>query len=198
MFIREITSLVIAALLLTGGVVSAAQVTEYGVQPTEEQKITLTKEEARAIALNHAGANEADVIWERSEYEVEKGVPEWDIDFRSGDWEYDYEIHAETGAVIKSEKEYDPVKPAAKPAETQPPKTEAPATEKLSAEEAKAIALKHAGLEAGRVKGLRAEYDLDDGVPEWEVEFYTDGMEYDYEIHAETGKIRSWDKERND
>ena len=205
MFIREITGLVIAALLLTGGVVSAAQVTEYGVQPTEEQKITLTKEEARAIALNHAGLTEADVSWERSEYELERGTPEWDVDFRSGDWEYDYEINAETGAVIKGEKEYDPVKvPAAtqptenKPAETQPPKEETPVAKKLTEEEAKAIALKHAGLEAGQVKGLRAEYDLDDGVPEWEVEFYADGMEYDYEIHAETGKIRSWDKERND
>ena len=49
-----------------------------------------------------------------------------------------------------------------------------------------------------QVKGLRAEYDGDDRVPEWEVEFYADGLEYDYEIHAKTGEIRSWDKERND
>jgi uncharacterized membrane protein YkoI len=295
MFIREITGLVIAALLLTGGVATASQVTEYGAQPAEELKIILTQEEARAIALNHAGLTEADVTWGRGEYEVERGTPEWDVDFRSGDWEYDYEIHAETGAVIKGEKEYDPVKvPAAtqpaenKPAETQPPKeetpaakklteeeakaivlkhagvaeaeviwerseyevergipewdidfrsgdweydyevnaetgaviksekeydpvkaptstkpaetpkTETPKTEKLTAEEAKNAALKHAGLKASQVKGLRAEYDVDDGVPQWDVEFYADGFEYDYEIHAESGKIRSWDKDRDD
>ena len=215
MFIREITALVIAALLLTGGVATASQVTEYGAQPAEELKITLTQEEARAIALDHAGLTEAEVKWERSEHEMERGVPEWDIDFRSGDWEYDYEIQAETGAVIKSEKEYDPVKvPAStKPAETQPPKTEPPKTEqpkaetpkketskteKLTADQAKNVALNHAGLKASQVKGLRAEYDVDDGIPEWDVEFYADGFEYDYEIHAESGKIRSWDKERDD
>ena len=198
MFIREITGLVIAALLLTGGVATASQVTEYGAQPAEELKIILTQEEARAIALNHAGLTEADVTWGRGEYEVERGTPEWDVDFRSGDWEYDYEIHAETGAVIKGEKEYDPVKvPAAtQPAENKPAET--PKTEKITAEEAKNAALKHAGLKASQVKGLRAEYDVDDGVPQWDVEFYADGMEYDYEIHATSGKILSWDKDRDD
>lgn len=109
MIVRMIASVVIAALLVTGGAVSVSQVTEYGVQPLKEtMQTTLTREEAEAIAL------------------------------------------------------------------------------------------KHAGLTAEKVKGLRAEYDRDDGVPEWEVEFYSGNMEYDYEIHAETGKILSWDQERDD
>lgn len=282
MSIRLIASVVIAALLMTGGAVSAAPVTEYGVQPIKEiAQETLTQAEAEAIALEHAGLTREEVTGLRSEYDVERGTPEWDVDFRSGDWEYDYEVNARTGSVIKGEKEYDPVKvkPAApekpatpkKPAETKTltgeeaqaiamkhagltaaevtglrseydvdrgishwdidfrsgdweydyevnaktgevlksekeydPVKPAPAVKeekpaaKLTAEEAKAAALKHAGLTASQVKGLRAEYDVDDGVPEWEVEFYADGMEYDYEIHAETGKIRSWDKERDD
>ena len=208
MRIQFIAAVVIAALLMTGGVVTAAQVTEYGAQPTEEQKTTLTKEEAKNIALKHAGLKETEITGLRIEYDVERGAPEWDIDFRSGDWEYDYEIYAETGAVIKGEKEYDPVK-ATEPApqETQPPKESAPQetkvtepakTETISAEEAKAIALKHAGLTESQVKGLWAEYDVDDGIPEWDVEFYAGGMEYDYEIHAQTGAIRSWEKERDD
>ena len=192
MSIRLIASVVIAALLMTGGAVSAAPVTEYGVQPIKEiAQETLTQAEVEAIALEHAGLTREEVTGLRSEYDVERGTPEWDVDFRSGDWEYDYEVNAKTGEVLKSEKEYDPVKPA--PAV----KEEKPAA-KRTAEEAKAAALKHAGLTASQVKGLRAEYDVDDGVPEWEVEFYADGMEYDYEIHAETGKIRSWDKERDD
>lgn len=208
MSIRLIASVVIAALLMTGGAVTATQVSEYGAEPTEQAttQTTLTQEEAKAIALTHAGLTEAEVTALRGEYDVEKGIPEWDIDFRSGDWEYDYEINAKTGEIIRHEKEYDPVKKAAqkpaqpketKPAETAPAQTE-PKPEKLTAEEAKAIALKHAGLRSDQVKGLRAEFDVDDGIPEWEVEFYADGMEYDYEIHAETGKILSWDKERDD
>ena len=61
MSIRLIASVVIAALLMTGGAATAGQVTEYGVHPAKEQQTTLTKEEAKAIALNHAGLSENDV-----------------------------------------------------------------------------------------------------------------------------------------
>lgn len=71
----------------------------------------------------------------------------------------------------------------------------APAVTVLTAEEAKEIALRHAGLTAGEVTGLRAEYDRDDGRPEFEVEFRHNGWEYEYEIHAETGRILSWEKD---
>ena len=66
---------------------------------------------------------------------------------------------------------------------------------RISEEEAQRIALEHAGLKADQVKGLRAHYDVDDGVPEYEVEFRYDGWEYEYEIHAETGDIRSYDRD---
>ena len=115
MYMKLVASVVIAALLMTGGAAAAAQVTEYGVQPTKEANLsigetgvkTLAPEEAKAIALKHEGLTEEKVTGLRSEYDVERGIPEWDIDFRSGDWEYDYEIHAETGAVIKEKKEYE-------------------------------------------------------------------------------------------
>ena len=68
----------------------------------------------------------------------------------------------------------------------------------LTQQEATAIALEHAALTESEITGLRVEYELDDGIGEWEVEFYAHGMEYDYEIHAETGMIRSWDQERAD
>ena len=57
--------------------------------------------------------------------------------------------------------------------------------------------MEHAGFTADQVKGLRTEFDQDDGIPEYSVEFYADGWEYDYEIHAETGKILEWDKDND-
>lgn len=66
----------------------------------------------------------------------------------------------------------------------------------LTAEDAKAIAVEHAGLIGQQVSRLRAEYEIDDGVPQYDVEFYHDGIEYNYEIHAETGKILSFEKDR--
>lgn len=85
--------------------------------------------------------------------------------------------------------------PAATPAATGPVRNQ---PQYISKEEARNIALSHAGLSANDVTHLKAEFDFDDGVPEYEVNFRHGGYEYDYDIHAETGKIRSWDKDRDD
>ena len=66
---------------------------------------TLTREEAEAIALQHAGLTAADIAGLHSEYDVDDGVPEWEIDFYSGGWEYEYTVHAQSGAILHSEKE---------------------------------------------------------------------------------------------
>lgn len=65
----------------------------------------------------------------------------------------------------------------------------------LTREEAEAIALKHAGFTADQVTYLRTEYEIDDGRPQYEVQFHQDRWEYDYEIDAQTGKILSFDKD---
>ena len=67
--------------------------------------------------------------------------------------------------------------------------------EQITEEQAQRIALEHANVTAEQVTGLRVSYDVDDGVPEYEVEFYHDHWEYEYEIHAETGEIRSYDRD---
>ncbi|MBQ3134730.1 MAG: PepSY domain-containing protein [Oscillospiraceae bacterium] len=79
--------------------------------------------------------------------------------------------------------------PAAQPLE--------PTGDLLTRAQAEAIALNHAGLTAEQVWGLRSEFDIDDGVKVWDVEFRCDGWEYDYEIHAVSGAIRSFDKEKD-
>lgn len=77
--------------------------------------------------------------------------------------------------------------------ETVPAVTEA--GKYLTAEEAKAIALSHAGFTADQVKFLRAEFEIDDRIPQFDIEFREGYWEYDYEIHAETGVILSFDKD---
>ena len=80
----------------------------------------------------------------------------------------------------------------------EPPATQAATESRLTPEEAEAIALNHAGVTRDDVSYLRTEFDFDEGRPEYEVDFHHDGWEYDYEIHAETGKILSRDKDRED
>ena len=69
---------------------------------------------------------------------------------------------------------------------------------RISNQEAERIALDHAGLTAGDVSRLRSEFDWDDGVPQYDVEFRKGREEYEFEIHAESGKILSWDKDFDD
>lgn len=190
--LQTILTVLLAVLLLTGCAVSAATL------PQEEPARNapperLTPEDAAAIALEAAGLTADQAVRLRTEYDLDDGVPEYEVEFRSGDYEYDYTIHAETGAVLHRSKEYDPLATqspvATEPAPTEPVKT----TKKITAERAEDIALAHVGLSRADVTGLRTEYDLDDGVPEYEVEFRSGRLEYDFEIHAETGKILDYD-----
>lgn len=68
----------------------------------------------------------------------------------------------------------------------------------ITAKAAEEIAISHAQVNPTEVTRLRTEFDYDNGVPEYDVEFYHDGWEYDYEIHAQTGEILFWDKEIDD
>ena len=65
----------------------------------------------------------------------------------------------------------------------------------LTREQAQAIALEHAGLTAEQVTHLRTEYEIDDGIARYEVEFRQGRREYNYEINAENGTILSYDRD---
>ena len=65
----------------------------------------------------------------------------------------------------------------------------------ITADRAKEIALADAGVKASAVVFIRAELDRDDGRTVYDVEFYSGSTEYDYEIDAVTGAIRSSDRD---
>ena len=75
---------------------------------------------------------------------------------------------------------------------------EKPVGKDIGLEKVKKIALQHAGLKANEVSRLRAEKDYDDGTVRYDVEFQLGRMEYDYEIHAETGEILKAEKDFDD
>lgn len=66
---------------------------------------TITKEEAIAIALKDAGLTESQVNRLKTELDYEHGRAEYEVDFHFDNWEYDYEIDAETGRIISSDKD---------------------------------------------------------------------------------------------
>lgn len=135
-------------------------------------------QKAKEIALDKAGLKAADVTFIRAKLDYDDGRQVYDVEFYSGNKEYDFEIDAKTGKIL--EMDYD-VENWTNPS--------ASAETNITVERAKEIALDHAGLKSKDVTFVRAKADWDDGRKVYEVEFYTDGKEYDYEIDANTGKI---------
>ena len=64
-------------------------------------------EKAKEIALNHAGLKAGEVTRMKVEKDRDYGILKYEVEFEKGRMEYDYEINAETGKILKAEKEYD-------------------------------------------------------------------------------------------
>ncbi len=155
------------------------------VQAIQDKKIT--EDKAKNIALTDAKLNSSDVTFERVELEYENNVAVYDIEFYTNSVEYDYEIDALSGAIREAKQEGRKVSTQANTqVSTQSTVNQ---TSKITAAKAKEIAVSHAGLSGQAVIFEKVELDTDDGVALYEVEFYHNGMEYNYEISATNGKV---------
>ena len=73
--------------------------------PLQAEDIGYAK--AKSIALQHAGVGESAVYDMEVEPDEEDGVPVYEVSFKCGNMEYDYDIHAYTGEILKHEAELD-------------------------------------------------------------------------------------------
>ena len=65
----------------------------------------------------------------------------------------------------------------------------------LTPEEAKAIVLNYTGLTAGQVTFTKCREDRDDGRLVYEIEFFANGIEYDFDVDLYTGRIIDSDRD---
>ncbi len=173
---------------------------------SSQPPVDMNEDAAREIALAHAGVSAADVPRIKVELDREKGIFVYEVEFRAGADEYEYDIHAESGEILRAEKNdrklvasapapEAPVEtPPEQPAETVPPTV--PQT--IGEDAAREIALAHAGVSAADVPRIKVELDREKGVLLYEVEFKWSGYEYEYEIHATDGTILQSEKEFDD
>ncbi len=167
---------------------------------TASKKAYIGEEKALEIALNKANVKKADAKIIKTELDSDDGIMVYEIEFTVPPYEYDVDIHAENGKVLKFEKEADDYKPAPevteKPVEnTAPVGTTASAVTYLSTAKIKTIALEKAGVKESEITNYYAEFDFDDGVASYEVSFKTEKYEFDVDVHAVTGKVLDFDKE---
>ncbi len=69
------------------------------------------------------------------------------------------------------------------------------ASDTITSDQAKQIAVQDAGFKTTGVNFVKTEYGFDDGVAEYEIDFYHGNTKYEYDIDATTGAIRSSDQE---
>ena len=79
--------------------------TSIFVADAQNESSIITAEDAKAIALSHAGltAEQADLV--RSFIEADDGILLYEVEILVGSTEYDYEINAVTGEILSFEKE---------------------------------------------------------------------------------------------
>lgn len=156
-------------------------------------KITLG--EAKTAALKHAGIAASGATFVKAEKDCEDDIVVYEIEFYSGNIEYDFEISAETGEILSFDKD---IENYTIPSENSDSSSSKPSSNYIGIDKAKSIALKDAGLSASSVTFTKAKLDREDGIRVYEIEFFTRDMEYEYEINAVSGKIRDKDIEFND
>lgn len=148
---------------------------------------SVTLEQAKQTALNHAGRAAADVTFTQQTTDRDDGRLVYEIEFiyRTGTnsyIEYDYEIDATTGAVRSYQQE------------TKGQSSTGSQSGTITEARAKEIALARVpGATAANIYGL--ERDWDDGRWEYEGKIIYNGMEYEFTIDATTGTVTDWDVE---
>lgn len=68
-----------------------------------ETSVQITLDEAKDIALKHAGFTSSQVNFTKAELDYDDGDAEYEIEFRVNGHEYEYKINAETGKIIEYE-----------------------------------------------------------------------------------------------
>lgn len=156
------------------------QMSEASVQATGTGTSYIGEDAAKDAALTDAGLSASDVTFTKVALDTDDGIAVYDIGFYSDTYEYEYEINAASGAVVERQQKAFVIATGT---------TAADSAAYIGEDIAKAAALADAGLSASDVTFIKAVLDTDDGTVVYDVEFYSDSSEYEYEINAVSGAV---------
>ncbi len=150
--------------------------------------------EAKAAALSHASCLESAAVYCNVWMDYDDGRPEcYKVEFCANGTEYEYEIGLYDGSILKHESESCSSHHSGQGSHH---------TETSSADigqaAAKQAALNHAGLSESQTTKMKVERDWDDGRLEYDVEFKSGGVEYEYTIDGTTGAVLEYERDIDD
>lgn len=171
---------------------------------------------AKEIALENAGVTESDISRYQSSKDRDDGKTLYEIQFASGDTEYEYEINAENGDIISYGSESlnngqsstqnntgtttdNSGTNSTDTSQSQDNSQNTPSNNtgvnvQFSEADAKAAALER--VPGATEQDMKIELDHDDGKYIYEGDIIYQQIEYEFEIDANTGKFLKWSEER--
>ena len=165
-------------------------------------------EAAKSAAFAHAGLDAAQVTMGEVDFDYEDGRMVYELEFYASGAEYEYDIDASTGAVVKFSQEGGRTQAGSSAGSggasgnvssgagsgTAQSGAGGTATD-IGREDALAAALNHAEVSQDQVYDLEVKREYDDGRLEYEIEFKTGGWEYEYTISAADGAILDYERD---
>ena len=190
-----------ATVLFSGTVFAAPAASQNAGQYIGEAK-------AKSIALKHVGLSESQVTFIKAHLDYDDGYVVYDVEFYSGNTEYDYEIDAVSGKILEYDHEIEyyniPKNVTIRNSESRYSSQQTAnngtgqAQQYIGDAKAKSIALSNAGVSESQVRKMKVKLDREHGMMVYEVEFKSGWTEYEYEIDALSGTILATDIEHDD
>ncbi len=153
--------------------------------------VYITMDKAKEIALSYAGVTDTQATFDDREFDFDDGVAVYELEFVVGETEYDIDVDAVSGTVLKSKQKtvgHDDDEDDA-----------IPDGNYITYEAAVTAALAHVGVaEQDATFENERGLDREDGIVVYELEFVVGMTEYELEINAETGEVVDDDREDDD
>ncbi|MFQ8706127.1 MAG: PepSY domain-containing protein [Thomasclavelia sp.] len=154
------------------------------------QKVNaLTLEEAQEIALKEVAGKVLKAKEDRDD-----GVSYYDFTIITDTEKYEVEIDANSGKVLKTEKDDDYIGTNSNSVDGTVTPNE-PTNTSITIEQAQQIALERVG--EGYLTKSELDYDDDNGIKKYEIEIKNGNKEYEIEVNADTGEIIKYEEDND-
>lgn len=157
----------------------------------ESKPAYIGEAKAKETALSHAGVSADSLSKYECKLDRENGIMVYEIEFDSSGYEFEYEINASTGAVVKHKKDRDDDYHHEEPGHS----GSGGSASYIGDARARDIAFSHAGVSSDSVSNYECHLDDDDGIMNYEIEFECGNCDYEYEIEAVSGAVIKYERD---
>ncbi len=152
---------------------------------TETASGSISMDTAKSIAMNDAGVSGEAFSYSAAKLDWENGRQVYEVDFFVNGIEYEYEILASDGSILKKKQDAEWGKNSGNPGGS--------VAGQLTIDQARQkVAERIAGVDPANIY---MKEDYDDGRLKYEGEVYYNQRKYEFELDAATGAFKDWEEE---